>query len=225
MAWVRYDDGFARHPKVIKAAKLIGGKFAKSRLLGLHLEATSYCNSHATDGFIADVVMDEELTSDPDARELLRICALPSIKLAHRVRGGYRLHDYHDYQPSKKEMEDSRAYEREKKRRQRSCPENVPQGHARSNDHVPSLSLHPSGPAVRPGPSDPIQDQDHRADARDSHSVLVRLGHDAYRDSPLDPKNALKDAAGKHGIPYDATAINAALDAVEHQRQLRAVES
>ena len=225
MAWVRYDDGFPRHPKVVRASKLIGGKFAKARLLGVHLEATCYCNKHATDGFIPDDVVNEELTSDPQAREILRICALPSIKLAHRVRGGWRLHDYDKYQPSKKEMEDSRAYERERKRRQRACPVSVPTGQIRDNGSVPDLSPHPSDP------SDRIVDQDHRADARpvrgpdDNPKVLLRLAHQAIEREPLDAKTELKALAARYGILYDATACGQALDQAERQRQVRAVES
>jgi hypothetical protein len=76
MAWVRYDDGFPKHPKVRKAAALVGGRYGRARVIAVHMEATSYCNSHSTDGFIDDVAVKEELTSDPQARDILRTFAL-----------------------------------------------------------------------------------------------------------------------------------------------------
>lgn len=65
------------------------------------------------------------------------------------------------------------------------------------------------------------EDQEHRASARASHAVLVRLAHDAFTSHPDDAKEELKCLAARAGIPYDAESIRVALDAVEHQRARR----
>jgi len=45
---------------------------------------------------------------------------------------------------------------------------------------------------------------------------LVRLGQRFYADVEL--KIAIKELAARHGIPYDATSVTAALDALKHAR-------
>jgi len=67
-------------------------------------------------------------------------------------------------------------------------------------------------------PVDQLPDQDHRADARDSHAVLVKLAYQALDEDPTDAKNRLKELAGRNQIPYDARAVSKALDVAEHRR-------
>ena len=71
------------------------------------------------------------------------------------------------------------------------------------------------------------QGQEQRADARESHSVLVRLAHDVLADidagvlDPHEAKTELKVRAAQARIVYDATAVTKALDSAEKQRQRR----
>ena len=43
MAWVRLDENFAQHPKVVKAGPLG---------MAMHVAALCYCNQHLTDGVV-----------------------------------------------------------------------------------------------------------------------------------------------------------------------------
>lgn len=233
MPWVRYDDRFTKHPKVRKAAKLLGGKFGLGRVVALHHEATEYCNVHLTDGFLSreNAV---ELDCDPDPIEVMNVLALKSVRLAERVRGGWKLHDYHDYQPSKESVLEDRRKEAERKRRVR-AGQKADAPSVREMSH-PDSGVESGGPS-RPVPSlpdtAPLQDQDHRADARaelaESERVLIRLAHDALSQNPDDATEILKDLAAKAHIPYDGIVIQSALSQAEAQRSrrsyLRAVES
>ena len=156
MAWVRYDQGFPRHPKVRRAARLLGAN-GLGRVLAVHLEVTCYCNEHLTDGRIDNSIA-KLMESDRDPIQVLRVFARSSIRLAIKVKGGFQLHDYQEYQPSKREVQEGRKKERDRKRKARLRPEVVPAGHQAE-----------SGVPIRTGTTDPIQtdqDQDPRADAR-----------------------------------------------------------
>ncbi len=118
MAWVRLDEEFPDHPKVVTAGPLAGW---------LHVCALAYCNRHLTDGFIPraqvarlvnfDGVLElgtEDDTGPCDVRDWPDISP---YKLADRLvavgmweerQGGYLIHDYLDYQPSRAESQAQR---------------------------------------------------------------------------------------------------------------------
>src|SRR3954469_25103259 len=107
MTWVRLDDQFPDHPKVVKAGPLAGW---------LHVCGIAYCNRHLTDGFIPRgvahrltdftniglelagnemVAVGENVSCEWMAGVLVR------VGLWKRVKDGYKIHDYLEYQPSK----------------------------------------------------------------------------------------------------------------------------
>jgi len=91
MAWVKFDDGFPEHPKII------GLSDAAFRL---HVEAVSYCNRQLTDGLVLAVVL-PRITS---ARHPVKVAAeLVSAGVWEATEGGWWIHDYLDYQPSKQD--------------------------------------------------------------------------------------------------------------------------
>jgi hypothetical protein len=97
MAWVRFDDGFPEHPKVDAA----GGDAA-----WLHVCAISYCNRALTDGFIKR----ERVRLLSDRKAPYRLAArLVEVGLWEEADGGYVVHDYHDYQPTRAEVLDQQA--------------------------------------------------------------------------------------------------------------------
>jgi hypothetical protein len=68
------------------------------------------------------------------------------------------------------------------------------------------------------------EDQDHRADARPSHALLTRIGHegppadeDPYSD--LNARELLKAVAARSKVPYDSASVAKARDAVLAQRR------
>lgn len=94
MSWVRLDDGFAEHPKLLDVGALAGWLW----VCGL-----AYCNRQkARDGFIPEAKM-PHLYPVPGASKLAQ--KLIDARLWEKVKGGYMVHDYHDYQPTKDHSE------------------------------------------------------------------------------------------------------------------------
>jgi|JI9StandDraft_1071089.scaffolds.fasta_scaffold44891_3 hypothetical protein len=108
MTWVKLDDGFADHPKVIDAGPLASWLF----VCGL-----AYCSRQLTDGFIptgqvrrlADVERPDELVN-----------TLIRVGMWQKVDGGYQVHDYLDYQPSADEVKRKRGEAADRMRKLRS---------------------------------------------------------------------------------------------------------
>src|SRR5262245_25445896 len=95
MAWVKVDDQFFRHPKVLAA-----GRDARD----LYLVGLCYCAQGLTDGFIPAqavrvLAAEAEIDSGP-------ACAaqLVAVGLWEEAPGGYAIHDYLEYQPSKERV-------------------------------------------------------------------------------------------------------------------------
>lgn len=88
MAWFKVDDQSAFHPKVVRAGNAAFGAWVR---LG------AYCNAQLTDGFIPEqvallVASKKEIEAMIDAGMLLT------------AEGGYQIHDYLEFQPSKAEV-------------------------------------------------------------------------------------------------------------------------
>lgn len=92
MAWVRVDDQFPDHPKVIAL------DLASS---GLWLHGLCYANRHLTDGFVPAALVRRvgDETAEAAAARLV------SAGLWEPVDGGWVVHDYAEYQRSREEIE------------------------------------------------------------------------------------------------------------------------
>jgi hypothetical protein len=116
MAWVRLDDKYPDHPKVRAA-----GAIAEL----VHVRAMCYAMRHLTDGVIPESVIPSLLVGlehigiatggvpgmfevGKEALEIDWPEALVRAGLWHPRRGGYLLHDFLDYNPSKKEVLEKR---------------------------------------------------------------------------------------------------------------------
>ncbi len=88
MTWFKVDDSFHSHPKVLAASPAA---------LGLWVVAGSWAGANLSDGFIPDHVLPRLLT---DAATLAQ--ELVTARLWRRVRGGYRFHDWADFNPAAK---------------------------------------------------------------------------------------------------------------------------
>lgn len=110
MAWVRIDDGFTQHPKVVQAGPLG---------IAMQIAGLCYCNRYLTDGFIPRAVVPNLLNLEgiamrvwdgelfgggEDATWQLVVSDLIAAGLWEEVEGGYRIHDYLDYQPSRADV-------------------------------------------------------------------------------------------------------------------------
>lgn len=154
MAWIRYDDEYIDHPKI---EPLSDSAFRWWK------RAKAYCNKYRTDGLLLDHFLTRV---PPDVVAELRIVR-PGFRHAlwEERRGQLWIHDYLDYQPSKKELEknnrDNRARQkrfrdriRADAARQLELPDEpgAPESNAVSNTITDSVT---NGPPARPSPAQP----------------------------------------------------------------------
>ena len=117
MPWFRLEDSFHSHPKVIRAG---------NEATGLFVRCGTYAAEHLTDGFIPEHIAilygAAEIRSRGDAAppgtETLAE-TLVRVKLWRRTRGGWRMPDYLDYNPSKEAVDNDRKQKAERQRRWR----------------------------------------------------------------------------------------------------------
>lgn len=112
MPWVKIDDGFAEHPKIEEAGPLAGF---------LHVAALCYCNRQLTDGFIPENKVGR-LADIPNVKR--HIAALCAVELWHPVDGGYQIHNYLEFQPSRAKVEAEREEARKRMARARAAKKN-----------------------------------------------------------------------------------------------------
>lgn len=105
MPWFKLDDSFHSHPKVIAAG---------NEATGLYVRCGSYAAQHLTDGFIPEHVV--LLYGTADLAE-----TLVDAKLWRRAKGGWRMPDYLQYNPSRAAVENNRADAAERQRRSRAA--------------------------------------------------------------------------------------------------------
>ncbi len=89
MTWFKIDDSFHSHPKVLAT---------QPAALGLWVVAGAWSSANLTDGFVPDHALPRLL---PDAATLAK--ELVTAGLWTRTRGGYRFHDWAEYNPTKAE--------------------------------------------------------------------------------------------------------------------------
>lgn len=132
MTWVRLDDQFPDHPKVLEA----GPAAAWLYICGL-----SYASRYLTDGFIPAVQV-RRLADMDGAEEAAE--RLVTVGLWAPADDGYQIHDYLDYQQSATKVREER--EAAKQRMQR----------LRSPEVRPNISRSSPSPAhSRPSPTPP----------------------------------------------------------------------
>jgi hypothetical protein len=107
MTWVKLDDGFPDHPKVLRA----GGAAA-----WLYVSGLCYCGRFLTDG----VIPESALAKLTDARSPQQLAAkLVSVGMWERIEDGWMVHDYGKYQRTKARVEADREGAKERQSRKR----------------------------------------------------------------------------------------------------------
>lgn len=100
MPWVKFDDQYADHPKLDDVS---------DAAFRLHVTATCFASRYLTDGYIKLSTLPKLCRhEDPEAiaNELV------AAGLFDLAPGGYQVHDYLDYNPSKAEVEARTALQR-----------------------------------------------------------------------------------------------------------------
>lgn len=101
MSWFKVDDAFYLHPKVASAG---------NAAIGLWLRCGAYCAHHLTDGFVPRDVAYSFGTKALCIR-------LVEVGMWTPAEGGWRMHDYLDYQPNRDEVMELRRKRAEAGRR------------------------------------------------------------------------------------------------------------
>jgi len=111
MAWTRVDDDFLGHPKTTRAAKLLG-RFGLGRVLVVWHQGQSHANRYLTDGVLSEEVV-SRFHDDPRPVEVAE--ALVSSGLWERAEGGFTIHDFLEYNPSRQTVMEKREEDRRRK--------------------------------------------------------------------------------------------------------------
>jgi hypothetical protein len=108
MPWVKIDDSFYSHPKVVAAGH---------EATGFYIAALTYASHHLTDGHVSE----EWAKREGGQRAPRLIAALTSAPpgfehgLWERNGSGWNIHDYLDYNPSRERILAKRKADSERK--------------------------------------------------------------------------------------------------------------
>lgn len=102
--YARLDNHFDQHPKIVAAGWKGGWLFTTG---------ICYASRMLTDGFIPTGMVPRLVAGMPGWKKAAAM--LVQLGLWQEVEGGYRIHDYLDYQEARADVERKRKYDRERK--------------------------------------------------------------------------------------------------------------
>lgn len=123
MPWVRLDDGYPEHPKVDQVGPLAAW---------MNVCAWAYCARNLTDGFVPGAQVPRLANVKQPAQLAQKLVA---ARLWECVEGGFQVHDYLAYNPSRAQVLKERDKAAERARNARSSPEH-PMNKSRSSPEV-----------------------------------------------------------------------------------------
>lgn len=175
MTWIRLEDGYAKGGK---HALLSDGAFR------LWHEMLSHCAENLTDGFVSDKSIANLacMKALSDAERSARVLELVECKtrpdgvgLCERIVGGWTMHDYLEFQPSRNVIMSRRRKAALKKQKQRERMRTGRKNNGASTT-APSSSTHREmSPQVSPGDSSAHKPRTDRAQVRTGPSSLGDL--------------------------------------------------
>lgn len=143
MPWVRLDDGFTEHPKILVLS---------DAAFRLHLHALCYSARALTDGHLSNAW----LTGGKGRSTPKAVAQLVAVGVWREApTGGYQIHDYLKYQPSRSEIEKSRAAAADRMKRAREV---------RANNSRTSREVRNEGVRSTPSRPDPTRRTRDRAE-------------------------------------------------------------
>lgn len=152
MGWLKIDDKFPRHPKIV------AGGIETS---WFYTCALAHCAEQLTDGFVANGVVNMVAPHVDYPKDVAERCA--DLELFERVDGGYLIPNYTDYNPSREEALAKRAAAAKRKAKQRAASkakrdrQRESQGESRRDSHGDGHSdSHGESHPPRPVPSRPV---------------------------------------------------------------------
>ena len=102
MSWVRLDDSFFSHPKIVTAG---------TEAVGLYVIALTYSSHHLTDGHVPAAWVRQAA----GAKATKLADALVEQGLWTENGAGWVIHDYLDYNPSRQKVLEKRAADSRRK--------------------------------------------------------------------------------------------------------------
>lgn len=156
MAWVKLDDRFDEHPKVAALS---------DSAVALFVSGLAYCNRNLTDGFVPRQVGLGQLRYC-DGNTTPVIGELVEAGMWEEAPGGWQVHDYLDFQPSREQVEGDREAARERKAKSR----------AKSQRDTPVTHKPVTPPPV------PVPDPEEASSSREFTQWHARRAADAVRE-------------------------------------------
>jgi hypothetical protein len=189
MTWFKVDDSFHSHPKALKAG---------NAALGLWVRCGSYCAQHLTDGFIPREIA--LLYGTTSLASKLVAAGLWTV-----VQDGWKMHDWHGYNPTSDRVLADRqaATERQRRAREAALSRRDNSVTAQANNGVVtamSQELSRRDNSVSHGPPDPTRTQPEPKEAKTKPSP----GRARRTESDLDRFEEFYDAYPRHIDRRDA---------------------
>ena len=195
MVWFKVDDSFYDHPKVFDAPDCA---------VALWTRAGTWSARNLTNGFVP-TGMPARLCDDPDTavKELVR------RGLWLRTTGGWKFHDWPEYQPSRESVEDLRAKRAEAGRKggqAKAAKQNASNGLANASDvgkqnaapARPDPSLSGGGPYVAQGGTrasePPTRCKEHEDDPDPPACRRCKAAREAHEQWQADERRRLAEA-------------------------------
>ncbi|MCX5253566.1 hypothetical protein OOK27_05185 [Streptomyces canus] len=217
MAWARIDDRFPSHRKIA---------LLSDRAFRLHVSAICWCAENLTDGHVGD----RELALVANVRGIKATAKqLEDAGLWDRVDGGWVVHDYLDYNPSRDQVlaERKKNAERQERFRQRKNGKPTPPSNGSSNGRSNGVT---HGAKTQPDDTTATRPQ-HDGDTtatrsgavQDEDSQVSSICNGVTNDAPSRPGpsvttdvvTAASWAARKNGVPDELKPLAQALAAAE----------
>jgi hypothetical protein len=110
--WSKLDDALLDHRKVIAAGDRIG-KNGAVLAIGLYCIGLMWTNKQLSDGYLPTGVVKRFPCEQP----LKMAQALVGARLWEKAKGGFKIHDFHDWNFTAHEIQLRRKAERERKRK------------------------------------------------------------------------------------------------------------
>lgn len=162
--WFKVDDGFHASRKLLAVPKR--ARFAAA---GLWAIAGSWCGDQLTDGHVPEYML-AEWGAPPSAPQALIDCGL-----WEREQGGYVFYKWHEYQPSKQDVDAERAASRARMRELRAMRKQKKPHDSADKDEAFGRTVPNSSESVRnPDPTRP--DPTHLTEAKASGGDAAEPG-------------------------------------------------
>ena len=101
------DDKLPSHPKLLRAGARLGDNGA-ALVLAVYVAGLAYAREHLTDGFLPTGFVNSLVVLVQTPQDVINAMVSRGVALWHRVPGGYRIHDYHDWNDNAASIKEKR---------------------------------------------------------------------------------------------------------------------